>query len=133
MYEAVTRGHKPVQVNTTVDENGNALSNHYEVCTRWQHHFLNMPSNYQEEQNYNLSNIFKTPFDGATFNYPLLSECVSITYSRYPNSWMNKRLNGSLTNNTTTTSPHLILYISLKLYQEFIIKEGSYYELLVIP
>ena len=35
--QVVTHGHKPVQVNTSVDENGNALSNHND--TRWRHHF----------------------------------------------------------------------------------------------
>ena len=33
--QVVTRGRKPVQVNTIVDENGNALSNHKDVCVRW--------------------------------------------------------------------------------------------------
>ena len=41
---------KPLQVNTIVDENGNTLSNHSDVCARWQHHFLNVlnvPSNFK--------------------------------------------------------------------------------------
>ena len=41
---------KSLQVNTIVDENGNTLSNHSDICARWQHHFLNVlnvPSNYK--------------------------------------------------------------------------------------
>ena len=35
-------GHKPVrsQVSAIVDENGNTLSSHDDVCVRWRSHFL---------------------------------------------------------------------------------------------
>ena len=50
--QVVYRGRKPVKVSTIVDENGCTLTNHSDVCARWQHHFLNVlnvPSNFQED------------------------------------------------------------------------------------
>jgi len=50
--QAVYHGCKPVWVSTAVDENSCMLTNHSDVCARWQHHFLNVlnvPSNFQED------------------------------------------------------------------------------------
>ena len=59
-------GHKPLQVNTIVDENGNILSNHSDVCARWQHHFLNVlnvPSNFQEDV---MNSVLQLPVRGPS-------------------------------------------------------------------
>jgi len=47
-------GHKPVhsQVSAIVNENGNSLNSHGDVCVRWRRHFLNVlniPISFQEE------------------------------------------------------------------------------------
>ena len=65
--------HKPLQVNTIVDENGNTLSNHSDVCVRWQHHFLNVlnvPRNFQEDV---MNSVLQLPVRGHLDVVPIAS------------------------------------------------------------
>ena len=74
--QIVYRGCKPIhsQVSAIVDENGNTLSSHGDVCARWRCHFfnvLNVPSSFQEEV---VNSMTQSPVRDHLNNIPSFEE-----------------------------------------------------------